>query len=1402
MPDEKWPKKIQERYESYLKTSFYFRDPHLRSSFRNALRNEGALLAGPFPEYSRAFKLSSDAHALANKCFPGKSQELYPALLPNPLYTHQERAVRAAHTEGRNVVVATGTASGKTESFLYPILFELYRQYLEGLLKEPGVRALILYPMNALANDQRERLGKICDKLHQAGSGFVPTFGQYTGQTPENPQDRFRNAASQLGPSESVFREEMRQTPPHILLTNYSMLEYLLIRPNDSPLFDGNRGAHWQFIVLDEAHQYRGAKGMEMSMLIRRLKQRLRDGGRQSDFRCIATSATISSGTGEKEQRAVAQFAEQLFGEPFAPSDMIFSEFEPTQSGVPRRYHAFLRALEGAFLVNRDGKDQVVLNRKSDEDEGTHIALEIALCRECGQHYYVGHIKSWFNGRLEEAIRDPSLEGFGVSYYLPAEDGDIWLCRRCGSLSKTPLTCACDAAVRVKQCKSDPKHPDQLKQCESCGYQRGGIGDPVQEIVHGSDGPNAVIATALHELLPDNRRKVLAFADSRQEAAFFAWYIEDSYEKIRNRNLILRAIKAGKVDAKGLSVNDLQSRLLAQWDEAGLFGAADTSEDQRRQILISILQEALTQERRLSLAGVGLAKWFVALPDSLVIPNVMCQPPWNFTENEARRFIGYTLDELRPRRAVSLPSTADAPTWREVSPWPQMACGVGVPGGRRKVFEWGGPRSSIVSHFLWRVLKHSGLSDDAVREASTTLMKEVWHALRTVSIEPVLARAKIDGTFMLNPRWLRVSAAEPDDTWECDTCATVTTHNIREICPRSRCPGKLVLADQKRLAENHYRILYENLNLPLSLKAEEHTAQIDSDEARKRQERFKQGGINLLSSSTTFEVGVDLGDLDVVFLRNVPPEPFNYTQRVGRAGRREETPGLALTYCRRNSHDLYHYQEPEKRILRGDVHPPRLYMTNQKIILRHMAATAMSAFFRENSKRFDNVETFTRDWNEPTAATDLKNFCKNNQGLAHSLREIVPRDMHDATGLADDAWINNITGPDSRLARAEAEVCADFLAMKNLRQRYFDEGKDHSIAQIGRRAHTIAKERTLTFLSRKAIIPKYGFPVDVVELDTRTADGNPTGVSLQRDLSQAIAEYAPGSKVVANKLEWESCGIKLVPGKALPVRHYRYDDQHHFKQWKEGDPGQESVKNKYIVPEFGFVTPLFKNPEKPRGRARRLYTTRPFFQGFDNGAEPETKTIQGVQLTKAFPGMLVVLCEGRKRKGFHICRSCGAQMVDPKGKHTSPNGPECKKPLERFSLGHELVTDVVRLQFPGMRDQWEAYSIGYATLLGAAEILNVPDTDLNVTITGGAREGEIAIILYDNVPGGAGLVAELKQETIFNTVLKSSRDRVSGGCDCDSSCYGCLRSYRNQFAHTHLRRTHAFEVLNSHVNLA
>ncbi|MDE3270322.1 MAG: DEAD/DEAH box helicase, partial [Pseudomonadota bacterium] len=1059
-----WVEKICQRYENYLRTSFFFKNPELRNSFQTALKEEGSLLKGPFPEQSHNFEQGMTAQALALECFPDKSDNLLPALIDKNLFTHQEKAIRAVHLDNLNIVAATGTASGKTESFLYPILFELYQQHLAGELDKHGVRAMILYPMNALANDQRERLGKICEKLKESQSGFSFTFGQYTGQTPKNDKDNYRNAATRLEerrPGELVFRDEMRETPPHILLTNYSMLEYLLIRPDDSPLFDNDMGKHWQFIVLDEAHQYRGAKGMEMGMLIRRLKQRLRDGGRQDQFRCIATSATLSSDEDDKNKQVVAKFAEKLFGENFSPDGIIFGSKQRKEDGSQRiqRYHAFLRALEGAFLVHKNGEDVVVLNRKGESKDGTKaLPLEIALCRECGQHYYVGQERE---GRLEEAIRDPSDPDFEVNYYMPLNDNeDIddehrLLCRGCGSLSKSETECSCNATISVKKCKSHEDHADQLEKCEACNYRRGSVGDPVQEIVHGTDGPNAVIATAMHELLPEDKCKVLAFADSRQEAAFFAWYAEDSYKKLRDRNFILRAMKASPVDKEGLSIDDLKTRLLQQYKQADLFIASETNEQNNQQVLTSILREALTDERRLSLSGVGLVKWLVKIPDELTIPEIMLQPPWNFTREEALCLIAYLLDDLRLHHAMNLPEGAGTPVWDSVSNWQQRAYLTGKPGGRKDISEWGNPQSAVVKHFLHRILEGSDLPVEEFKEKSIKLMKAVWDKLREVKNTPILSPGKMNGTFRLNPNWLRIKPAGLDDIWECNTCANLNTHNIRDICSRNGCPGYLARAKEERFRENHYRIIYESKTLRPAFKAEEHTAQIDTEKARKRQQEFKDGSIHLLSSSTTFEVGVDLGDLEVVFLRNVPPESFSYVQRVGRAGRRD-TPGLALTYCRRNPHDLYHYEKPEERIIRGEIQPPCLFMTNKKIILRHMVATVLSSFFRENKARFIKLESFIENWAKPRMVIDVRRHCEESGDLKDCLLKIVPKCMYGETGLEDRTWIESLVGDKSHFADSEAEVCADYNGMEKLRLKCFEQRKDTD--RITRRMDTIAKE--------------------------------------------------------------------------------------------------------------------------------------------------------------------------------------------------------------------------------------------------------------------------------------------------------------------------------------------------------
>lgn len=1410
---EDWTATIESRYYNYLTTSFCFNKVELRKSFENALRNSD-LIKGPFPEPARNFVPGINELELARHCFPDECEGLTPALHDRNLWMHQERAIRTAFVDELNVVVASGTASGKTESFIYPIMFSLYQQHLNGDLNQEGVRALVLYPMNALANDQRRRLGEICDALQKANSDFFPTFGQYTGQTPQNLKDKYRNAYKRENerlPGELIYREEMTDTPPHILLTNYSMLEYLLIRPADSPLFDNGRGRFWQFLVLDEAHQYRGTKGMEVGMLMRRLKQRISEGGRKDKFRCIATSATISSSTDDKSKIAVASFAEELFGEPFKSEGVVYGKTVPvlpdTSNNEISRHHVFLRALEGAFLLHKNGEDLIVLNRTSASENGSSksVPIEVALCRECGQHYYVGKVR---NNKLVEGVRDPSQEDFGVEYFIPVDSNTFpishYLCRSCAKISKSKLDCDCDAVIPVHKCANHSDRADQIKECKSCGYKRGSIGDPVQEIIHGSDGPNSVIATALHELLPEGRQRVLAFADSRQEAAFFAWYAEDSYEKIRNRNYFLRALREYEIDSDGLSIGDLRNRLLKLWTKHQLFTETQTTEDKNREVLKSILFEALTDDKRLSLAGVGLVEWFIDIPNDLKMPIDCRNDPWNFDDHECQVLMKILLDQWRIQRALSLPDEGYVPNWNDILPnRPQFSFSRGAPSGQRYVREWGSSKSTIACHLLGRILEDKIPSRQMRIEAAVDLLKSFWDAMRdrdrgvVSDIDHLLIRSNNrGGNFRLNHKWLRLNLANPNNLWTCDTCLTVTTQNLRNVCPRNICPGVLVKGDIEKLKRNHYRILYENQNLPPSLRAEEHTAQLTHDEAADRQNEFKSGQINLLSSSTTFEMGVDLGELDVAFLRNVPPESFNYVQRVGRAGRRD-TPGFAITYCRRNPHDLYHYENPRERIIQGEIRPPKLQLVNSKIISRHVCATALAWYFRtlNNEQRFQSVHDLIGNWDNPTIVDDIRSFCTDNHELFQSLTNIVPKKMHDKCGISDNSWIDEYFGDESRLALAVLQISSEYRDLDAFRRDCFDNNREHDAMRIRKRMNTISDENCLSFLSRKAVIPKYGFPVDVVELDTNPESAKSGEVSLQRALSQAISEYAPGGKVVANKKEFTSFGLKMIPRRQLPIREYAYDADRNFEHWNEKDFNHK--RKKYIEPNFGFVTSFLDKSKPPRDRTKRLYSTRPFFTGFDQKSDPVEEQLFGVTVTHATPGSLVILCEGKGGRGFYICHTCGTHTSERVNSHKTYQGKECKGTLRKYSLAHELVTDVARLRFPHLTDPHEADSVGYAILLGTAEFLDISSMELGMTVTGIKGSDEKAIVIYDNVPGGAGLVAELSHELAFRSILERAKDRVVGRCGCDSSCYGCLRSYRNQFAHSYLDRKKALSMLKT-----
>lgn len=142
-----------------------------------------------------------------------------------------------------------------------------------------------------------------------------------------------------------------------------------------------------------------------------------------------------------------------------------------------------------------------------------------------------------------------------------------------------------------------------------------------------------------------------------------------------------------------------------------------------------------------------------------------------------------------------------------------------------------------------------------------------------------------------------------------------------DICPELKCDGELEQIEAGKIRSgSYYESLYTGKQF-IPMVAREHTAQLSSETARQYQEKFEQGAINVLSCSTTFEMGVDVGELEATFQRNVPPETSNYIQRAGRAGRRTSSAAFSVTFARRNSHDMTFYQDPPE-IIAGKINAP------------------------------------------------------------------------------------------------------------------------------------------------------------------------------------------------------------------------------------------------------------------------------------------------------------------------------------------------------------------------------------------------------------------------------------------------------------------------------------------------
>jgi DEAD/DEAH box helicase domain-containing protein len=325
-------RQVRDGLKDLVRSSFESSSPAFDGVIEDFVAREKSFVQGPFVSVDLPFRLAESAGE--------PFQEIPLGFLP---FIHQERAFdRLKGDLPRSLIIATGTGSGKTESYLWPILEACRRR--RG---EPGVKAIIIYPMNALATDQARRIAKAIDR-NPSLKGV--RCGLYADAEPDN-------ASDQMSATDVITkRSAMWRDPPDILLTNYKMLDYLLLRARDKELWSRNGPDTLRFLVVDELHTFDGAQAADLALLIRRLKARLKTPA--GHLACVGSSATL--GAGEEATRRILGYAEEVFGEPFEADATIredrfaaaevFGDVEYPELPGPERLEA---AITSALLLDQ-----------------------------------------------------------------------------------------------------------------------------------------------------------------------------------------------------------------------------------------------------------------------------------------------------------------------------------------------------------------------------------------------------------------------------------------------------------------------------------------------------------------------------------------------------------------------------------------------------------------------------------------------------------------------------------------------------------------------------------------------------------------------------------------------------------------------------------------------------------------------------------------------------------------------------------------------------------------------------------------------------------------------------------------------------------------------------------------
>ena len=1179
--------------------------------------------------------------------------------------------------------------------------------------------------------------------------------------------------------------------------------------------------------------------------------------------------------------------------------------------------HAFVRGIPGAVVSFPDGNQpRLWLSSEDEKVQPGQTPLwhaPVYTCTTCGQHYYVAHLKDFQftasqpeGGQLAEGDQvywqaadkeHGGLRAVLVDQVISQEEDDLaaeswshplWFCRRCGSAHRHQLPrclgCgAAGAAVKLFAVCSSDKSAGYLPRCISCGARGRRTGRSYREPIR---PVRAVNVSDVHVLAQDmvhhaERKRLLLFADNRQDAAFQAGWMKDHARRFRLRRLMADAMKDGPVSIGDmvmklddlLDADDGLSRALIPevWRVVPKEGSGGVHQDERRHFLrIQVLREVTTAANQ----QIGLEPW-----GRLRVSYQGLETGARFIQQWSRRLglpaedlkggIETLLDQLRRQRLLWDPHRIFTKWWDEgdreiqrgympIPPGPQGMKLTLEPGDNRQyVRAWLTERSTLVR----QIATKWGVPDNDAPE----FLQQLWDYLRSEPVGllvPVTLRsskgkplANCSGVYQIDASRLRLS--ENHGHYRCRRCRRkVSRRTPNNICLAWRCEGQLEFVAED--PDNYdLQLLDQGYSM---LRPEEHTAMVPQDQRERIENWFKGGSdvVNCLVCTPTLELGVDIGALDCILLRNVPPLPANYWQRAGRAGRRHRM-AVTVCYCRPSSHDRAYYEDPVK-MLDGKVDPPAFNLRNDVMVAKHVHAAVITRLFQlgrdgaalpeEQIQRIGETLRQMLPGRISAYLFDAAGRIRTTPFDLSPLRNLIQQHREDLVQYVRGVFQQGWPTADAEVASAEAlaahvDRMADELdeVLRRLRKRLLwahgeirrlnelrkeygtldaeDEAHyrrcDRLIKKLKgmespqrREAEGIDDINTYGVLAAEGYLPGYGLDVGSVVGMAEVPFWHLGGMDfdLPRPPGIALREYVPGNLIYAN-------GHRFVARRF----HRQPEEQRHEMPLFEVNIQREAVTETSLGQAGGCLgsgtlraiavcdvdlvhQSQISDEEETRFQMPVCIYGRQ--KGRHNGGmcytwgEKQLTIRRGVHLRLVNVGATPVIQE-RQVLGYPICAVCG-QSVSPLASDAQIDDflhrheQRCGRRPEMLGLFTDVVADCLTL--PACTDRTQAYSILEALRMGATHVLDMHIEDLQVLVIGHIDRDEVDGLLWDPMPGGSGLLEQMRAN--FDKVLAAAK-AIAEGCPaaCQHSCIDCLQTFRNAHYHRYLDRNVVLATLQS-----